>query len=69
MVAKSYQNMEIVSDVYMVSGRKYVKVRDNKGAEKQVRWYSDAEYAKMYGTPVGSGRRSLYSFMGMGSSW
>ena len=60
MVAKSYQNMEIVSDVYMVSGRKYVKVRDNKGAEKQVRWYSDAEYAKMYGTPVDHSKDPFY---------
>lgn len=52
MVAKSYQSMEIVSDVYEVSGRTYVRVRDNKGAERQVRWYNDKEYAKMYGTPT-----------------
>lgn len=49
MVAKSYQNLEIVSDVYTVNGRSYVKVRDGKGSVKQVRWYSDKEYARMYG--------------------
>lgn len=52
MVAKSYQNLEIVGDVYTSNGRKYVKVRDAKGNLKQVRWYSDAEYAKYYGEPV-----------------
>lgn len=60
MVAKSYQKMEIVSDIYTVSGRKYVRVRDNKGAEKQVRWYSDVEYARMYGTPVDHSNDPFY---------
>lgn len=60
MVAKSYQNMEIVSDVYTVSGRNYVKVRDFKGAERQVRWYSDKEYARMYGTPVDHSNDPFY---------
>ena len=48
MVAKSYQGLEIVGDVYVSSGRTYVQVRTKKGTLKQVRWYSDAEYAKMY---------------------
>ena len=49
MVAKSYQGFEIVSDVYVVDGRKYVKVRNGKGSIQQVRWYSEKEYARMYG--------------------
>lgn len=49
MVAKSYQNLEIATDVYEVSGRTYVKVRTANGSLRQVRWYSDKEYARMYG--------------------
>lgn len=48
MVAKSYQGLEIVGDVFTSSGRKYVRVRTKNGMLKQVRWYSEAEYAKMY---------------------
>ena len=48
-VAKSYQNMKQTTQPYLVSGRMYVKVLNEKtGAERQVRWYTDAEYAKMY---------------------
>jgi hypothetical protein len=54
-VAKSYQGLEILCEPYTLDkGRQYVKVRTKKGEAKQVRWYSDAEYAKMYPaeTPV-----------------
>lgn len=52
-VAKSYQSLEIIGEPYEVSKRKYVLVRTNDGKEKQVRWYTDAEYAKLYpGEPV-----------------
>ena len=47
-VAKSYQNLEIVGDVFVSSGRQYVNVKTKSGALKTVRWYSDAEYRKMY---------------------
>lgn len=46
-VAKSYANMKIVGDPYIVSGRQYVQVDTGKGL-RQVRWYTDAEYRKMY---------------------
>lgn len=48
MVAKSFQKLPLVGDPYKVNGRMYVKVRLATGAERQVRWYSEAEYAKMY---------------------
>ena len=48
LVAKSYQGLEIVSEVYEINGRNYVKVRTKKGQIKQVRDYSPKEYAKMY---------------------
>lgn len=49
-VAKSFQNFIMLSDKpYFVNGRRYVKVRNPKtNTERQVRWYSDAEYASMY---------------------
>lgn len=47
-VAKSYQNLEIAEGPYTVSGRQYVKVHMKNGTLKQVRFYTDAEYAKMY---------------------
>ena len=47
-VAKSYQSLEIVGDVFISAGRQYVNVKMKSGALKTVRWYSDAEYRKMY---------------------
>lgn len=47
-VAKSYQNLEIVGDVFVSSGRQYVNVKLKSGKLKTVRWYSDSEYRKMY---------------------
>lgn len=47
-VAKSFQSLEIVGDIYTVSGRKYIKVRTKTGTVRQVRWYSDREYKRMY---------------------
>ena len=49
-VAKSYQELEIVGDVFVSSGRQYVNVKLRSGKLKTVRWYSDYEYAKMYPT-------------------
>lgn len=47
-VAKSYQNMEIMHEPFQRNGRMYVEVKTSKGTIKQVRWYSQSEYAKMY---------------------
>lgn len=49
MVAKSFQSFEQLGEPYEVSGKMYVRVRNNKtGNERQVRWYTDKEYAKLY---------------------
>ena len=48
MVAKSYQNLEIIGDVFTSSGRQYVNVKLKSGKIKTVRWYSESEYNKMY---------------------
>ena len=48
MVAKSYQSLEVVGDVYTSKGRQYIQVRTKSGTIKAVRWYTEKEYAKMY---------------------
>ena len=51
MVAKSFQNMTQVCNPYTKNGRQYVRVLNEKTKnEREVRWYTEAEYAKMYGT-------------------
>lgn len=46
LVAKSYQNLEQVSEIYAINGKNYVKVRMNNGSIKQVRAYSESEYRR-----------------------
>lgn len=50
MVAKSFQNLEQVGDVFKENGRAYVNVRTAKGTLRKVRWYSDEEYVRLYPT-------------------
>lgn len=53
-VAKSYQCLKIIKEPYLVNGKMYVQVEKN-GTAKQVRWYSDKEYEKLYGEkPAGT---------------
>lgn len=47
-VAKSYQELEIIGDVFVSSGRQYVNIKLKSGKLKTVRWYNDSEYRKMY---------------------
>ena len=47
-VAKSYQSLKINDEPYTLNGRQYVHVVTKTGSLKQVRWYSDAEYRRMY---------------------
>lgn len=47
-VAKSYKDLKQLCDPYTKNGRKYVLVKTNSGIEKEVRFYSDKEYARMY---------------------
>lgn len=46
-VAKTYAKMDISGEPFMENKRMYVNVISPKGLKK-VRWYSDAEYRKMY---------------------
>ena len=46
-VAKTYEKMALVGEPFQENGRMYINVQVPKGIKK-VRWYSDAEYHKMY---------------------
>jgi hypothetical protein len=48
MVAKSYQGLKQLTEPYKHNGKMYVTIETKSGACKDVRWYSEAEYAKMY---------------------
>jgi hypothetical protein len=47
-VAKSYQEWEKLTDAYEKDNRMYIKLRNPKGAEKEVRAYSETEYRRLY---------------------
>ena len=46
MVAKSYQNDEILCKPYPIGDKKYVRIRRSSGLVKEVRWYDNYEYWK-----------------------
>ena len=46
LVAKSYQDLEIISAPFSINGREYVKVRLKNGETKTVRSYTKTEYMK-----------------------
>lgn len=49
MVAKSFQQMEIVDEPFTLNGRQYVNVKNPKtGKLRQIRWYTKSEYDKLY---------------------
>lgn len=47
-VAKSFANLTQITEPYYIDGKQYVKVQNSHGFIRQVRWYTDYEYAKMY---------------------
>lgn len=47
-VAKSYVTLPIEEGPYEINGRSYCKVRQKNGILKQVRWYTETEYRRMY---------------------
>lgn len=50
MVAKSFQSMKQLGEPFCEKGKMYVNVQNEKsGTVRKVRWYTEAEYAKMYG--------------------
>ena len=61
-VAKTYANMEVCGEPFMENKRMYVNVKAPKGLKK-VRWYTDAEYRRMYPNEViENGKRNIMDF-------
>lgn len=61
-VAKTYAKMEISGEPFMENKRMYVNVISPKGLKK-VRWYSDAEYHRMYPDEVTeNGKHDIMDF-------
>lgn len=48
MVAKSFQSLRQIGEPYTKNGRQYVKIEKKSGGEREVRWYTEAEYIKLY---------------------
>ena len=49
MVAPSFQNFEFLTEPYSTNGKMYIRVRNPKTkTERQVRWYTEKEYYKLY---------------------
>lgn len=49
MVAKTFQSMTQIGEPYTINGKEYVQVRNEKtGTVRQVRWYTENEYQKLY---------------------
>lgn len=64
-VAKSYQSLEQIGNPFAQGNKMYVMVRKADGSTQRVRWYSDAEYAKLYGvaeTAVPHNRKEALGF-------
>lgn len=64
MVAKSFQSMKQLGEPFLEKDKMYVNVQNEKtGTVRKVRWYTEAEYAKMYGEkvnkPIKSQKRAL----------
>lgn len=61
MVAPSYQKYIQIGDPYTVSGKMYVRLRHpSTGNERQARWYTEAEYNKLY--PAAAEEMPRYTF-------
>ena len=50
MVAKSYQKLKQIGSPYTKNGKQYVSVlNEETGSRREVRWYTEEEYIKLYG--------------------
>lgn len=53
MVAKSFQSMKQLGEPFSENGKMYINVQNEKtGKSRKVRWYTEAEYAKMYSEKI-----------------
>ena len=59
-VAKSYQGLKILTEPFERNKRMYVTIQMKSGKEKEVRWYSQSEYEKMYPEDKGNKSKDPY---------
>ena len=53
MVAKSFQSMQQLGEPFLENDKMYVQVKNEKtGTVRKVRWYTEIEYAKIYGEKI-----------------
>ena len=71
MVAKSYQSLPLIGEPYSKNGRQYIKVKTKSGNEKEVRFYSEEEYYRMYPdeTPTVKKLRTLKEVLGFSKGY
>lgn len=67
-VAKSYQRCDIMGEPFVKNGRQYVTIETPFGAMKNVRWYSDAEYTRLYGKNEPKQSKPLRDVLGFGEA-
>lgn len=48
LVAKSYQDLEIIRDTYIENGKRYCDVKTKDGKIKRVKSYTESEYKRYY---------------------
>lgn len=61
-VAKTYKDCKVCGEPYQKdNGRMYVKILSGS-KEKEVRWYSSSEWARMYNEPVASSVKKALGF-------
>ena len=63
-VAKSYQSLEQIGDIFEQNKRKYVKVKTKTGTIKTVRWYNNIEYQRMYPNEINKNQKSQRDILG-----
>lgn len=64
MVAKTFQDLTQVGDVFIENKRSYVNVRTKTGTLRKVRWYTEQEYARLYPSESNKQLRPLKDVLG-----
>ena len=67
-VAKKYQQCDILGEPFYQNGRRYVTIETPFGGKRNVRWYSDAEYARMYNEPAPVVKTDYRKILGFGDA-
>ena len=67
-VAKTYMRCDILGDPFTRNGRKYVTIETPTGVTKNVRWYTQAEWDRMYPDLAGKNEIKYRDILGFGDA-